>query len=146
MLPCGIPVPLHGCVGGGGRSDGRCLRSRVGRTLASFCVYNWICDSSRESLSSTSLLQLPLPAALAPGKPVPKTGLKMEKSDAALCLSMPFPSSSGQLGCAAGGESLPLPDLQLLPLHFWLGGDPSHPVYFSDHSSSVFCCSHTSRY
>lgn len=52
---------------GGSRSDGSCLRSGVGRTLASFCVYNWICDSSCESLSSSFLLQLPLPAALAPG-------------------------------------------------------------------------------
>ncbi|EDL85650.1 rCG52013 [Rattus norvegicus] len=41
---------------GGSRSDGSCLRSGVGRTLASFCVYNWICDSSCESLSSTFLL------------------------------------------------------------------------------------------
>lgn len=59
-------LPLATWVGGSG-SDGSYLRSGMGRTLASFCVYNWICDSSCESLSSTFLFQLPLPAALAPG-------------------------------------------------------------------------------
>lgn len=59
-------LPLAVWVGGRG-SDRSCLNSGVGRTLASFCVYNWIYDSSCESLSSTFLLQLLLPAALAPG-------------------------------------------------------------------------------
>lgn len=59
-------LPLAVWVGGRG-SDRSCLSGGVGRTLASFCVYNWIYDSSCESLSPTFLLQLLLPAALAPG-------------------------------------------------------------------------------
>ena len=56
LSPQSLPL-LATWVRGTRKEEGKlAARSGVGRTLASFCAYNWIYDSSCESLSSTSFL------------------------------------------------------------------------------------------
>lgn len=105
---------------GGSRSDGSCLRSGMGRTLASFCVYNWICvihpvSHSAPPSSSSYPSQQPLLLAQTCNQSWGEGVLKMETFDIAPCLPVPFPSSSHRV-CVAGGEVFLLPSSQLQPL------------------------------